>query len=79
MFKTDHTDVVFNLTPKYHNRPDLLAFEVYGRPDLQWFVLQYNNILDVIEEFTSGTQITLPTKQRLFGQMLVASPKSSPL
>ncbi len=46
-------------------RPDLVAFDVYDKATLQWFVLQYNHIVDVNEEFTAGTTIILPTPARL--------------
>ena len=79
VFIKSPTDITFQLTQKYNHRPDLVAFDVYGRPDLQWFILQYNDMLDVIGEFVTGASITLPTKIRLFGEILVAAPKTSPV
>jgi hypothetical protein len=74
--KTD-TDITVKLTSKYSKRPDLLAYDVYGQSTLQWLVLQYNNILDVNEEFTEGAVLTLPTKVRVMTAIL--NSKQQPL
>lgn len=79
IFKTDPSDVSFELIQKYNLRPDLVAFDMYGRSDLQWFVMQYNNISDVTVEFVTGTTIVLPTRARLLGGMLVKSTRTSTL
>lgn len=64
------TDIVYTITANYAHRPDLLAYDLYGRTTLQWFVLQYNNASDVYTDFTEGTIIELPTRSRLFGELL---------
>jgi hypothetical protein len=58
-------DIIFTITPTYVGRPDLLAQQIYGKSTLMWVVLQYNNIVDVNEEFVEGAQIRLPTFARL--------------
>jgi hypothetical protein len=79
VFPTDPSDISFPLTQRYNCRPDLVAFDLYGRADLQWFVMQYNNVIDVTVQFIVGTEVTLPTRVRLFGEILVAAPQTSPL
>jgi hypothetical protein len=79
VFATDPSDITFELIQKYNRRPDLVSYDVYGRSDLQWLVMQYNNISDVTVEFVTGTTIILPTRSRLLGGMLVKSAKVSPL
>jgi hypothetical protein len=69
VFQTDPTDVTIILDPKYNKRPDLVAFDFFGKAGLQWFVLQYNTISD-ITTFIPGLKIVLPTPTRLFGGML---------
>lgn len=64
------SDIPFTITPKYAHRPDRLAYDIYGRADLQWFVLQYNNVVDLYIDFVVGKEIVLPTKARLFGELL---------
>lgn len=69
IFVKSQSDVTLYVEPKYSMRPDLLAFDLYGKASLMWVILQYNNILD-ITEFVEGLQITLPTKHRLFQELL---------
>lgn len=76
-FTTSPTDVTFPLIRTYARRPDLVAFDMYGSSSLQWFVMQYNNISDLTTEFVEGTIITLPTRSRLLGEMLVVVPQPS--
>lgn len=59
-------DIVIDKLPKtYERRPDLLAFDIYGRSDYDWVILQYNNIVDIEEEFITGSQLVLPNKMRV--------------
>lgn len=46
-------------------RPDLIAHSVYGRANLMWLVLQYNNILDIASELYVGKTLRLPTIRRV--------------
>lgn len=68
-FQKSVTDVTLTLEHQFHMRPDLLAYELYGKSSLMWFIMQYNNILDVTE-FVEGLELTLPTKYRLFQELL---------
>jgi len=63
------TDVTLVLISKYNRRPDLLAYDLYGKSGLQWFILQYNAISD-ITTFEQGLTLVLPTRARLFGELL---------
>ena len=55
-------DVLFEITPPYANRPDLLAYDLYGSKDLWWVFAQRNPdiIKDSIYDFVPGTKIYLP-------------------
>lgn len=64
------TDVSITITPRYATRPDLLAYDLYGSASLMWVVLQFNSIIDINEEFKVGSEITVPSKSRLFTQIL---------
>lgn len=55
----------------YHGRPDLLSYDLYGHNNLEWLILQYNNIVDINEEFVAGATIYAPSKSRVFGSILV--------
>lgn len=65
IFKQNVDDLVFTLPKKYEGRPDLLAHDVYGTYMLSWLVLQFNNIIDVQNEFVSGVKLRLPTSARV--------------
>lgn len=64
-------DISLTLDSKYNTRPDLLAYDMYGKSILMWIVLQYNNIVDINEEFITGATITIPSKSRVFSSILV--------
>ncbi len=71
-FPTDASDISLELGMRYNMRPDLLAYDLYGKSTLGWFVLQYNYISDVTD-FVAGLQLIVPTKSRLLGQILTNS------
>lgn len=73
IFSRSDEDVVFRISTKYHRRPDLLAFDVYGRASMMWVILQYNNIVDINEEFLEGKQILLPSQTRVQTEILSRS------
>lgn len=72
-------DITFEITPEYNQRPDKVAFKVYGNRDLIWLVLQYNTILDIITEFVTGKTIRLPTPARVTGKLLINSTGGKPI
>lgn len=53
-----------------NKRPDLLAFNVYDSSDLDWIILQFNNIIDVAEEFTYGKIIKVPDRSFVYSNIL---------
>ena len=38
----DSDDVKYEIQPQYHQRPDLLAYDMYGSPKLWWVFAQRN-------------------------------------
>jgi hypothetical protein len=71
-FPADVSDISLEIGMRYNMRPDLLAYDLYGKSTLGWFVLQYNYISDVTD-FVTGLQLIVPTKSRLFRQILTNS------
>ncbi len=61
-----------SLNPKYNTRPDLLAYDLYGKAVLAWVILWYNTIVDINEEFISGASIRCPSSARLFSSILTS-------
>jgi len=55
-------DVLYTITTSYTRRPDLLAYDLYGKRELWWVFAQRNPdiIKDPIYDFVAGTQIYLP-------------------
>lgn len=60
-------DVLWEITPEYTFRPDLLSFDIYGNKDLWWVFAQRNSeiLKDPVYDFVSGTQIFLPQAKYL--------------
>lgn len=50
----------FTVTPQYANRPDLIAYLFYKNTELEWVILQYNNIVDITEEIIVGAVLLIP-------------------
>lgn len=63
----DVSDSLLTIDTKYHNRPDKLAYDLYGSPAYWWVFMVRNldSIRDPIWGFEAGKQIYAPTKQRL--------------
>lgn len=72
-------DQTFALDAKYNVRPDLLAYDLYGKSTLMWLVLWFNAIVDINEEFVTGATITVPSKSRVFSSILVQQTGGNPV
>jgi len=61
------SDISFTITSVYHNRPDLLAFDLYGETDLWWVFASRNpnTLVDPLYDFAEGTTIRIPTLDTL--------------
>lgn len=63
----DPSDVQYQIDAIYKNRPDLLAFDLYGDAGLWWvFSVRNPNVLqDPVFDFIPGVIIYVPKKQNL--------------
>jgi hypothetical protein len=63
----ESTDLLFEITPQYTFRPDLLSFDLYGTPKLWWvFTVRNPDVLkDPVFDFVAGNKIFLPKKSTL--------------
>lgn len=68
--KNQIDDIPFKITQKYALRPDNISYAVYGRSDLGWLILEYNNIVDINEELIVGVIIAIPSPLRAFSDIL---------
>ena len=61
------TDVYYTIDKIYQNRPDLLAFDLYGDSALWWvFAARNPNVLkDPLFDFVAGVSIYIPKKSVL--------------
>lgn len=59
---SDINETVYEITNVTAGRPDLVAYEYYSTTELEWVILQYNNIVDIKEEFVLGRKILIPSK-----------------
>ena len=53
-------DVVVPLDARYDKRPDLLAADIYGDPDLFWVVPLRNGLQDPVFDLKRGEEFTIP-------------------
>ena len=62
-------DALFTVNATYQNRPDLLAYDLYGNAALWWvFALRNpNTIKDPIFDMRTGVTFYLPKKSTLTG------------
>lgn len=60
-------DILYTIDAKFNNRPDLLAYALYGDAALWWVFIQRN--LDVLQDpifdFVAGKKIYLPKESNL--------------
>jgi len=63
----DPADVLYQIDTIYKQRPDLLAYDLYGDVGLWWvFIARNPNILqDPVFDFQPGTIIYVPKKETL--------------
>ncbi|QDJ96476.1 hypothetical protein Xoosp13_290 [Xanthomonas phage Xoo-sp13] len=74
-----YDDIVFTITKKYEYRPWLVAKIFLGKEDLEWLILQYNEIVDIMEEFVVGREIKIPSKNRTNFSIIIKPTLSSKL
>lgn len=63
----DTTDVQYQIDAIYRNRPDLLAYDLYGDAGLWWVfaVRNPNTIQDPVFDFLPGAIIFIPKKETI--------------
>jgi hypothetical protein len=66
-FAKSESDASMTINATYANRPDLLAYDLYGDANLWWvFTARNPNVLrDPVFDFLPGVQIYIPNKTTL--------------
>jgi len=64
----DDTDVIITVESKFHQRPDLLSYDLYGTVDLWWVFIIRNpdQMIDPIYDLVADLDLYAPDKQRVF-------------
>lgn len=62
------SDIIYTIEPKYHLRPDLLAYDLYGNVGFWWVFTERNpnTLKDPVGDFKSGTTINIPDASALY-------------
>jgi hypothetical protein len=60
-------DDTYTIESRYENRPDLLAYKLYGTANLWWVFALRNpdKLVDPLEDFTAGKIIRIPTQETI--------------
>ena len=75
VIEQDDDDITYIIEQGEEGRADLIAFRIYQKPQLQWLVLQYNNIIDTVEQLKTGTVLRLPTQERVMLDIITKQPQ----
>ena len=71
--KDRYDDITFTITKRFEYKPWLLSQIYYDREDLDCVILEYNNIVDIMEEFVVGRTIKIPPKNRVNYSLITKS------
>ena len=66
----DGNDFTIKIDNNTQYRPDMIASLYLGDVELEWIILQYNNIVDVNEEFGAGAHIRIPSMSYVYTALL---------
>jgi hypothetical protein len=57
------------ISQKYHRRPDLMAYDLYGNSEYWWIfvILNRNVIKDPLFDFVEGLEIFVPDNLQIIG------------
>jgi len=61
------SDRVIEISRKYHLRPDLMAYDLYGDSNLWWVFAERNPnaLVDPVGDFVAGTRLFVPDPSNL--------------
>ena len=58
-------DLTVEIIPRFNRRPERMAYELDGKTELFWLILQYNTIIDINKEFITGKFVKVPSPTRV--------------
>jgi hypothetical protein len=62
----DPDDSFLNITDEMLNRPDIISFIAYNRPDLWWAIFDINNIKNPFVDIKVNQRLRIPELSKLF-------------
>jgi hypothetical protein len=64
---TSLNDINYTIEPRFENRPDLIAYEFFGTPNLWWVIVLRNieTIVDPLTDLTTGKEIIIPAQSTI--------------
>ena len=69
----DPSDIIYFVENRFEKRIDLIAAAFYDDGRFWWVIAQFNDILDPYNEIVAGRRLVIPTKSRLFTNLLTTS------
>lgn len=65
-------DQLMEVEPRYHLRPDMMSYDLYGTPKYWWIfaILNKDKLVDPINDFVSGITVYVPTRDRIEAEFL---------
>lgn len=61
---------VFRVTSAIEGRPDLISYEVYGTPLLDWVLIAFNNAREALNWPLAGTLVEYPLESIVVPEVL---------
>ena len=58
-------DIFITVNQEHQKRPDLLASQLYGQPELWWAIYEFNNIIDPLFDLKIGQILRIPSLNRV--------------
>ena len=65
IFERRNDDIMVTLTAQTSTHWNMITYQLYGDDSLGWLVLQYNNVIDPVEELAPGVVIAMPHPSRI--------------
>lgn len=65
----DEDIITMSIDQQHAGRPDLIAYEVYDTPALEWVIVMFNKPLNPLGWPFVGTVIKLPTKAAIVREL----------
>ena len=65
VFEHRADDITITLTEQTCTHLNIITYQLYGDDTLGWLVLQYNNIIDPVDELNPGLVIAMPHPSRI--------------